>query len=72
MSKQYIYQLFISKSLKIEDLLLALFYYISKALKIDCCKLWTAASYFWASPESIFKDIRGFLTKEKSVIDSLR
>ena len=33
----------------------ALFYYISKSLKIDCCKLWFAASYFWPCPKSFFK-----------------
>ena len=58
----------------------ALFYYVSKYLKIDCCKRWTVASYFWTCHESIFKACKscyfsintGFLRTEKSIIGSLR
>ena len=47
-----------------------LLYYIFKSLKIYCCKLWTAPSYFWTCLESIFKPYKtyyfsintGFLT----------
>ena len=58
----------------------ALFFYTSKFLKIDHCKLWSATSYVLTCPKSIFRVYKrcyfsiktGFLTKEKAVIGSLR
>ena len=60
----------------------AVFYYISKSLKIDDVLLQTmnrtTASYFCTCPESIFKAYgscyfgmnKGFLTKEKAIVGS--
>ena len=72
---------FISKCLKIEGVLLCPIILISKSLKIDYCKLWTAASIFEHVLNQFSKLIRAvcyfsinrsFLTKKKAIIGSLR
>ena len=72
---------FISKCLKIEGVLLCPIILISKSLKIDYCKLWTAASIFEHVLNQFSKLIRAVcyfsistssLTKKKAIIGSLR
>ena len=77
MSRQCIYQLIIFKQKNPKFSQDSLLYFIFKSLKINCCKLWTAASYFWTFSLSIFKAYEscyfsinaGFLlTKKKTII----